>query len=213
MLWHHISRIFTNYVILKNIAGALSLVIFLSGIFFLLFPDLIRCLSVFLNRWFSVRRLTRPLDTMKIIDDKIYKIARIIGFFSLLIALALAVLQFRLAGRLLLKYAVILLSFLTSIVGIFFLLPPHISKRSDPLLNKWFSLRRLLRPLEIHRYIEDAVFKNHRVVGGISFAVASILLHWFIRLRVWQKLFYHPCKNIVKMRNSWHNLTKGIIYF
>ena len=175
---------YTDYIILKNIVGVLSLLTFLSGFYFLLFPFLIKRLPVFLNRAFSVRRLIKPLEIMIIIDDRIYKIRRILGLFSLLVALTLVVLQFGFADYLILKYMAISLSFLNFTIGIFLLFFPHILKRSESFFNKWFSLRNLLKSLEIRRDIENVAFKKHKVICSISFAEALILLHWFVKLRV-----------------------------
>ncbi len=76
-------------IVLKNLYGILAVSSFLISLSFLLFPNSLKRLSKFLNKWFSTRLFLRQLELVRDVEDKIYKRNKIIGVISLLCMLAL----------------------------------------------------------------------------------------------------------------------------
>lgn len=76
-------------IALKNLSGILAILSSLTALSFLLFPNPLKRLSKFLNKWFSVRSFFKPLELIRDVEDKIYKRSKIIGVISLLCALVL----------------------------------------------------------------------------------------------------------------------------
>ena len=170
-----------HFVIWKNIIGILSLLASLSGLSFLLFPNLLKRLSVFLNKWFSLRRLLKPLDAMRYIDSKVLKIHKMLGSLFLLLALILILMQLKIDSKMI-RNIVISASIFNFLSGLFLLLSPASLERWSIFFNKWLSLRKFLKPLEVIRDVEAGLYKRHRILGVLAIVSSLMLFHWWIRL-------------------------------
>lgn len=76
-------------IVLKNLYGILAILSFLTSLSFLLFPNSLKCLSKFLNKWFSTRLFLKQLESVRDVENEIYERNKIIGVISLLCALVL----------------------------------------------------------------------------------------------------------------------------
>ena len=171
----------TYYSILKNAAGVLTILGFLSGLSFLVFPSFLKRSSIFLNKWFSLRRPLKFLEIPMDVDDKIYLVHKPVGGLALAISLLLFVMQTKI-GDLIFRYIFILFSVLIFLLGSIFLLFPQLLKRWDGHTNRWFSLRRFLRPLEIIIDTEHRIYERRKIIGIVSLLSAAILAQWYIKL-------------------------------
>jgi len=171
----------THYLILKNTAGVLAILVFLSGLSFLIFPNFIKRSSIFLNKWFSVRRSLKFLEISRDIDGKIYPMRKVIGTLALASSLFLFVMQTKISYSIF-RYIFISFSALIFLSGLIFLLFPQLLKRWSGYVGKWFSLRMLLRPLEVIIDIEHRIYERRKIVGIVSLLSAAILAQWYIRL-------------------------------
>nr|MBU1327672.1 hypothetical protein [Candidatus Omnitrophota bacterium] len=160
----------------------LSILTFLSGLLLLLFSKQVRRLAVFLNRWFSLRVFLKPLDMMISMDDKIYRMHKILGGISLLLAVIFFIIQFRMDHQFFKNIAIslVILNFLAAVT---FLLFHRVLKKWDIDLNKWFSLRKFLKPLELIRSVENEIYKAHKVFGILSLILSLIIFCWWMNLK------------------------------
>ncbi|MEW6100716.1 MAG: hypothetical protein AB1481_00260 [Candidatus Omnitrophota bacterium] len=71
----------------KDFIGLLSIIYIVVGLFFLLWPALLKRINDYTKVWISSRKLTRPLDMMRDIDEKILQMGKVIGVLSLLLGL------------------------------------------------------------------------------------------------------------------------------
>ncbi len=171
----------TDYLISKEVIGILAALVFISGWSFLLFPNRLNILTLFLNKRVSLRKLLRPLEIPREADEKIYKIRKVLGAAALACSLALFVAQVKI-DRLIYRYIIIWSSVLIFMLGLDFLLFSQSLRKWGSFLDKWFSLRRFLKPLDIMRDVEDKIYKRHRILGIVSLLSSIILAHWYIRL-------------------------------
>jgi len=109
------------YLILKNTAGILAVLVFLSGFSFLVFPNFLKHSSVFLNKWFSLRRPLKFLEISRDVDDKIYLMHNAVGVLVLASSLFLFVMQTKI-NDLIFKYIFVSFSVLIFLLGLIFLL-------------------------------------------------------------------------------------------
>jgi len=170
-----------DYLISKEVIGILAALAFVSGSSFLLFPNRLNALTLFLNKRVSLRKLLRPLEIPREADEKIYKIRKVLGVAALVCSLALFVVQVKI-DRLIYRYIITGASLFIFLMGLTFLLFPQSLRKWGSFLDKWFSLRRFLKPLDIMRDVEDEIYKRHRILGIISLLSSIILAHWYIRL-------------------------------
>ena len=171
----------TYYSIFKNAAGILAILVFLSGLAFLVFPNFLKRSSIFLNKWFSLRRPLKFLETPVDVDDKIYLMHKAVGALVLASSLFLFVMQTRIS-YLILRYIFISFSVLIFLLGSIFLLFPKLLKRWSDYVNRWFSLRRFLRPLEVIIDMDHRIYERRKIVGVVSLLSAVILARWYIKL-------------------------------
>ena len=171
----------TYYSIFKNAAGVLSILAFLSGLSFLVFPSFLKRSSIFLNKWFSLRRPLKFLEIPRNIDDKIYLMRKVVGTLALATSLFLFVTQTKMSYSIF-RYIFMSFSVLIFLLGSIFLLFPQLLKRWGNHVNRWFSLRRFLRPLEIIVDTEHRIYERRKIVGIVSFLSAIILAQWYIKL-------------------------------
>ena len=75
-----------DLLIVKNVLGISIIIFLLVALFFLLWSDLLRRLNESLKKWISTRKLTEPLEIMRDIDEQIFKMRKIIGSLSLILA-------------------------------------------------------------------------------------------------------------------------------
>ena len=170
-----------EYLFFKQSAGLLAALTFFSGSFFLFFPNQLGRLTVFLNKWFSLRKLLKPLEAIRYRDDEIFRVRKTLGGLSLLtsVILFMAISKVEQGG---LQNTLIIFSIFTLIAALFLFLPLGILKHLSAFLNKWISLRKLLRTLEIIRNVEDDLYKRRKILGALSFISALFLFYWYIRL-------------------------------
>jgi len=171
----------TYYSILKNAAGILAILVFFSGLFFLVFPNFLKRSSIFLNKWFSLRRPLKFLEISRNVDDKIYLMRKTVGVLALVFSLLLFVMQIKIS-YLIFRYIFISFSVLIFLLGSIFLLFPQLLKRWSGYVNKWFSLRRFLRSLETIINMEHRIYERRKIIGVVSFLSAVILAQWYIKL-------------------------------
>ncbi|MFZ2161711.1 MAG: hypothetical protein WAW02_05790 [Sideroxyarcus sp.] len=169
-------------------------------------PQRLCAISNILNRWVSTRHLNQGLDRTVEIDHLFYRYRRISGWGILLAssyvlyaftlkldranAVAGLVRQFNLPAALVagLLDAVVLSALLGALlaafVGLFLLLRPSQLRDFEQSANRWVSLRRGLKPMEVPRGgVDEYVFKYGRQAGILlilgSLYVLVLLLFWF----------------------------------
>lgn len=123
----------------------------------------------------------KPFEILRDTDDKIYKIRKILGGLTLVSSLLLAAIQTKI-DYLISKYVVILFSVLIFLVGLILLLFSQSLRRWSNSCNKWFSVRRFIKPLDMMRDVEQKIYKRHRILGIISLLSAVVLTHWYVKL-------------------------------
>ena len=145
-------------MILKNSIAFLMAVNFMSALFLLFFPKPLKKANDFFNKWFSSRQFFKVLDAVVIVDEKIYKNRKILGVLSLV---------FIPAGI---------------IISVFLLIFPGSLKRTNDFLNKRISTRKLTKPLEIIKNIDDKIYEKRKMLGILSLIIVSFLIHCYIIL-------------------------------
>lgn len=168
----------------KIFLNIFSIGTFLSGLFFLLFPKLLKRLANLLNKWFSLRKFLKPLDMMRYVDDKVYKMRKVLGSLLLLVGLILFIIQIKLDHQLF-KYIITILVILNFLMALSLLLFHEILKKWNIFLNKWFSLRKFMKSLEVIRDIENKAYKMHRILGTLGLMTSFILFYWCIKLKTY----------------------------
>lgn len=195
-------RSFVLFLIVGSLAG---LVI---GAMLVWWPERLHRLSVILNRWVSTRQLDRPLERKVSLDPWFYRHHRLTA--ALILAASLYIVYFFmaqldragaeafLAARLAvpaslaqgLLDAVVLGAFAGStfaaISALFIGLRPSMLREFEHGANRWLSLRKVMKPLEIPRSgVDEYVFQHARQAGMVlvlgSLYVLLILLSWFGR--------------------------------
>ena len=175
------------------------------GVLLLLSPQRLKSAGDILNRWVSTRHLNQALDRTVQLDPWFYRHHRISGSFILLAAIyiiyafsvgldrnpAIVGIAKRLnlpsgvAGGLLdaLVLSALLGALLATFVGLFLLLRPSMLKDFEQLSNRWLSLRRALKPVEIRREgVDEYIFLHSREAGILlllgSMYVLALLTTW-----------------------------------
>ena len=72
-------------IILKNIFGVLSVMLFFISVFLLFMPSKLRSISDFTNKWISVRKLLKNVEAVRDIDEKIISKSKLWGALSLVL--------------------------------------------------------------------------------------------------------------------------------
>ncbi len=156
-------------MILKNSIAFLMAVNFMSALFLLFFPKPLKKANDFFNKWFSSRQFFKVLDAVVIVDEKIYKNRKILGVLSLVLIPFLKNISvwFIPAGI---------------IISVFLLIFPGSLKRTNDFLNKRISTRKLTKPLEIIKNIDDKIYEKRKMLGILSLIIVSFLIHCYIIL-------------------------------
>jgi hypothetical protein len=169
-------------------------------------PQRLRAISNILNRWVSTRHLNQALDRTVEIDRWFYRHRSASGGLILLASgyilysftfgldRASAIMglagQFNLpavlVGGLLdaLVLSALLGALLAAFVSLFLLLRPSLLRDFELGANRWVSLRRGLKPVEVPRGgVDEYIFKYGRQAGILlilgSLYILVILLFWF----------------------------------
>ena len=175
------------------------------GALLILNPDRLRGVGNLLNRWVSTRHLNQALDRTVEIDHWLYRYRRICGGLILLasgyilyaftvgldranVIIGLAR-KFNLPTVLLgglmdaLVLSALLGALFAAFVSLFLLLRPSLLRDFEQVANRWVSLRRGLKPVEVPREGVDAyVFKHGRQAGVLlvlgSLYTLALLTFW-----------------------------------
>lgn len=70
----------------KNVVGLLALISVATALLLLIWPDRFKRINNYLKKWFSTRRLIKPLEMQKDIDEQIFKMRNLIGTLLLVLA-------------------------------------------------------------------------------------------------------------------------------
>jgi len=192
-------RSFVLFLLMGSLAGLAV------GAMLLLSPYRIRVIGNIINRWVSTRHLNQTLDRTVTLDPWFYRHHRISGGFILLAAIYIlysffigldkgaAVIEISsrfnlpssLAGGLLdaLVLSALLGALLAVFVSLFLMLRPSMLKDFEQVSNRWVSLRRALKPMEIRREgLDDYVLRHSRSAGILimlgSMYVLVLLATW-----------------------------------
>lgn len=68
----------------------------------------------------------------------------------------------------------------TLIIGLWLLMQPAGALRFIQSMNKWYSARRPMKPLEIPRFQENVFYRQHKIWGILLLAGAAYSLYYFI---------------------------------
>lgn len=71
----------------KNNMVLLAVTYIIIALFFFIWPQILKRINILSKIWISTRKLTKPLDMMRDVDEQIFKISRVIGALSLILAL------------------------------------------------------------------------------------------------------------------------------
>lgn len=165
----------------------------------------LRMAGVILNRWVSTRHLNQALDRTVEIDPWFYRHRRISGGLILLGALYILYtftvgldrisVVTQLSGRFgmssgmvegfldALVLSALLGALLAAFVSLFLLMRPSWLKDFEQTSNRWMSLRRALKPMEVRRDgVDEYVFRHGRGAGILlmlgSLYVLALLTTW-----------------------------------
>jgi hypothetical protein len=178
------------------------------GALLILNPDRLRVVGNLLNRWVSTRHLNQALDRTVEIDHWFYRYRRISGGLILLasgyilyaftvgldranVIIGLAR-KFNLPTVLLgglmdaLVLSALLGALFAAFVSLFLLLRPSLLRDFEQGANRWVSLRRGLKPVEVPREgVDEYVFKHGRQAGVLlvlgSLYTLALLTYWLSR--------------------------------
>jgi hypothetical protein len=197
-------RSFVLFLMLGSLAGLVV------GMLLLWSPRRLRAVSSLLNRWISTRHLDQVLDRDVDIDPWFYRHHRTSAWLILLASgyilysftvglnrknavIGLAGyfhLAEGLAGGLLdaLVLSILLGALFAVFVSLFLLLRPSMLRDFEQGANRWVSLRRGLKPLEVRRAgVDEHVFKYGRQAGTLlvlgSLYTLSSLIFWLSHYR------------------------------
>ncbi len=191
-------RALLMFMVFASVAG------FVAGAALIVHPEWLTRASHYANRWVSTRRLDRSLEKWVSIDQWFYQHHRAAGV--VLLAGAVWVIVFfitsfdeqSLAGELSLGHripeqaaeaaldAFVLVSLagavFAALVSLFLIARPAMLRDLGQDANRWLSLRKVLKPVEIPRSeVDEYVFRNVRVAGvllllGGIYILAGLLL-------------------------------------
>ncbi|OIR11676.1 hypothetical protein GALL_65320 [mine drainage metagenome] len=175
-------RSFVLFLMLGSLAGLVVGALLLHG------PDRLRTVGNILNRWISTRHINQALDRTFEVEPWFYRHRRISGWLILLssgyilyaftFGLDRNIAVIGLSGRFGLPSGVVgglldamvlsalLGALLAVFVSLFLLLRPSMLRDFEQGANRWVSLRRGLKPLEMEREgLDEYVYKYARQVG------------------------------------------------
>ena len=196
------SLLLRSFVIFLMVGGMAGLIV---GALLVFNPQRIRMAGNLLNRWISTRHLNQTLDRTVALDPWFYRHHRISaglilpasGYILYAFTAGLdrqnATIEFArrfslpssLAGGLLdgLVLSILLGALLAVFVSLFLLLRPSLLRDFEQASNRWVSLRKALKPMEIRREgLDEYVFKHARQIGILlligSLYVLALLTTW-----------------------------------
>lgn len=178
----------------------------ITGLLFLIAPAKAALINQNMNRWISLRRSSKGLETPINIDHIIYRYHRPIGLFVLfgssytlyqfafnyqqttaISAFGISPLHIGLVNWLLNAMLVftIPVMVLTIIFGAILFIRPSTLKKSELLLNSWLSTRKSLLPLEQNKpEIDNWLLRYPRIFGAIvttsSLYITAIFLSFIL---------------------------------
>jgi hypothetical protein len=168
-------------------------------------PDRLRSLSGTLNRWVSTRHLEAPLERTVSVDPWFYKHRRVsaglilLGAVYMLYFFSTGLEQSAAIGEIAKRFALpdaaaawlldaLVLTSLTGavlaiFVSLFLLLRPSSLRDFEQGANRWISLRRAMKPVEVERgELDEFVMRHARHVGMVlvtgSLYVLVLLATW-----------------------------------
>jgi len=166
------------------------------GVLLLWYPERLRMVSNVLNRWVSTRHLDESLERSIALDLWFYRYRRtsatlillasgyILYFFSAGMDKESAIIAFSrffalppgLVGGLLdaLVLSALLGALFAVLVSLFLLLRPSLLRDFERRANRWISMRRALKPMEISREGLDEYMFRHAREAGILLMLASL---------------------------------------
>ncbi|ADE12830.1 hypothetical protein [Sideroxydans lithotrophicus] len=191
---------FVIFLIVGSLAGMVA------GALLLLRPQSLQRTNSLLNRWVSTRHLDQSLERTVALDPFFYRHRRASG--ALMLLGALYILYFfavrmdrpEMIGGLARSFKMpvqlvsglldaLTLSALTGAmfavaISLFLLLRPSLLRNFEQGANRWVSMRRALKPMEMQRSgMDEYVFKYSQQAGILlvfgSLYVLVILLFWF----------------------------------
>ena len=191
-------------LLLLIVGGAAGL---LASATLILRPGRLVALGHFVNRWVSVRRVEKPLDRMVVMDQWYYRHSQAVGVF--LLAGAMFIIYSFSVGldrsRVLAGMAIVFaapeayLAWLldavtvTSLLGAGFAVAVSLLMLFRPALlhdfgqktDRWLSMRRFLKPVEIPRQgVDQFVFHHAHGMGALlvlgSLYILFMALRWFV---------------------------------
>lgn len=189
------SLLLRSFVIFLMVGGLAGLLV---GALLIFNPQRIRVTGNLLNRWVSTRHLNQALDRTATFDPWFYHHHRVsaglilLGSGYILYAFTVgldrqnAIIEFArrfnlpssLASSLLdaLVLSTLLGALLAIFVSLFLLLRPSLLRDFEQASNRWVSLRKALKPMEIRRNgLDEYVFKHARQ-AGILLMIGSLYL-------------------------------------
>ncbi len=183
-------RSFVLFLMLGSLAGLVV------GALLLRWPDKLRTIGNILNRWVSTRHVNQALDRTFDLEPWFYRHRRISGWLILLssgyiiyaftfgldrdIAVIGLARRFGLpsgvVGGLLdaMVLSALLGALLALFVSLFLLLRPSMLRDFERGANRWVSLRRGLKPLEVEREGMDEYVYKHARQAGILLVLGSL---------------------------------------
>jgi hypothetical protein len=191
------------FLLLGSIAGMLV------GGLLLWRPDRLRAIGGVLNRWVSTRRLEAPLDRTYMIDPWFYRYRRVSA--AIILAGALYILywftvpfdRMQVASGFAQRFGwlrtvaegmvdAIALSAITGAVlalcvGLFLLLRPSLLRDLEQGANRWVSLRRAMKPVEIERDGVDEYLLRHNRRAGMLLVAGSLYIMVLLTTWIWHR--------------------------
>lgn len=171
-------------------------------------PQRLSAISAVLNRWVSTRHLDTALERSVALDPWFYRHHRAVGaitllasayviyFFTLSLdgASAVQVLarEFNwhpvLVSMLLdaLVLSLVLGALLAAFISLYLMIRPSLLRGFEQKANRWVSLRRAMKPLEIPRQGVDELVFRHRRQAGMLLVLGS--LYTLAMLTLWLDL-------------------------
>ncbi|OIR19388.1 hypothetical protein GALL_02680 [mine drainage metagenome] len=187
------SLLLRSFVIFLMVGGMAGLIV---GALLVFNPQRIRMAGNLLNRWISTRHLNQTLDRTVALDPWFYRHHRISAGLILLASGYIlyaftagldrqnAIIEFArrfslpssLAGGLLdgLVLSILLGALLAIFVSLFLLLRPSLLRDFEQASNRWVSLRKALKPMEIRREGLDEYVLKHTRQAGILLMIGSL---------------------------------------
>lgn len=194
-------RALLSFLIIGSFAGLIIAIILI------LRPHWLEYASLISNRWVSARHLDKKLDSTINIDPWFYRYHRANGTFALAGALyilyffsvqidktsAIAGLTKRFhmpsayIGALFEQLVLIelLCATFALLISMFVLFAPNLLRKFEHGANKWVSLRRALKPLEVwHSSVDEFTFRHTQQVG-VMLVLGSVCM--MVLLTLWAR--------------------------